>query len=64
MRSTQMYRDHVGAVTVSTVLVEPFGYYETAIMRRGQAVELVDTNISDAAAAGELHRATVAAVSN
>ena len=59
MSTTQIHADRVGDVLVSTVLIEPFGYYETAIVRRSQPVELVESNIADAGAAAELHRATV-----
>jgi hypothetical protein len=38
---------------------EPFEYYEVAILRRDQPVELVGSNIADADEAAELHRATV-----
>jgi hypothetical protein len=38
---------------------QPFEYYEVAILRRGQPVELVGSNIADADEAADLHRATV-----
>jgi hypothetical protein len=73
MRSTPVKVDRVGELTVSTVFIdlwvdvragsacerEPFEYYEVAILRRGQPVELVGSNIADADEAAELHRATV-----
>lgn len=62
MRSVRFLTDSVDDALVSTVFIEPFGYYETAIVRGGYSnrnIELVDSNIVDAEVAAELHSATV-----
>ncbi|AZS12587.1 hypothetical protein HWB99_gp051 [Mycobacterium phage DrLupo] len=48
MKSTPIHTNHVGDCKVSTVFIEPWRYYETAILRKGQAVEVRESGIISA----------------
>jgi hypothetical protein len=62
MTSTQIHRDTLDDVTVSTTLIEPFGYYEVALLHHGY-VEVLASYIENRVIAGMLHLAALKTMS-
>lgn len=55
MKSTIVQRDWLPGAIISTVFVEPFGYFETAVLR-GHSIELIESQIADPKVAEQIHR--------
>jgi hypothetical protein len=63
MKSTQVNRTVVGKNVVHTAFIEPFGYYEVAVLyecnNRDKVWTVIESNISDKDEALHVHNQTV-----